>query len=272
MERMPGAQVEVRWTAPPRAGPFFDDFEMQISSCMDLVGIAKVGSQLVLPVRYNRTRVALPATNQTQLFTQQTFVYTATSLYHNTANAPTTPALQIKFEDQNRTTATSHVAPTRIAMTTPTQTTTSDAPPRPTLHIRADGTCGRRIRYPPRPRPTPKSPSCAQIKELCAIWKFKEWRELPTEHFDRAQTYLYDIRTGPLGSEASRRWLLHCALLTAIENVIAALGFPGMGTVWGTKYTYTAYYTNDDEISVLPEWLQELVMVEKSSLDGYTPE
>ena len=142
----------------------------------------------------------------------------------------------------------------------------------PRHHIRADGTRGRRVHYPSSPRSTPKTPSYAQIKELCATWKFKDWSELPAEHFDRAETYLYDISTGPWGSEASRRWRLHCTLLTAIENVIAALGFPGMGTAFGTKYTFTAPYTNDDEIPVLPEWLHEIVMVEKSSLDGYTPE
>ena len=157
-------------------------------------------------------------------------------------------------------------------MSTPSQTSTGFTPPRPTHHIRADGTRGRRIRDPPPPRPTPKSPSYAQIKELCAIWKFKDWRELPAEHFDRAEAYFYDISTGPWANETSRKWRLHCALLTAIQIVIAALGFPGMGTAFGTKYIYTAHYTNDDNIPVLPEWLHEIVMVEKSSLDGYTPE
>jgi hypothetical protein len=148
-------------------------------------------------------------------------------------------------------------------MSTPTQVSTGDTPPRPTHHIRADGTRGRRIQYPPAPRPTPKAPSYAHLQELCAIWNFKRYEEQPAEHFDRAETYLYDMSTGPWGSEASRKWFLHCAMLEAIQVVITMLGFTGMSTAAKTQYTFTAHYTNDDDIPVLPEWLHGIVRVQK---------
>ncbi|CAE7204978.1 hypothetical protein P3342_011794 [Pyrenophora teres f. teres] len=159
-------------------------------------------------------------------------------------------------------------------MTEPTPATASSAPRRPLYHRRADGTRGPRIYYPPPPRPTKKPISDTHLDEVCAFWDFAKFDDQPADKYDRAEHLLYDMSTGPWFSEKSRKWNLHCAVLSAIERLVQKAGFTGMGSAAKTSFVYRALYDVDEETSQLPEWMYRIVKVEPHLLRkyGYRPD
>jgi hypothetical protein len=135
-------------------------------------------------------------------------------------------------------------------------------------YVRASGTRPRRIQIEPPAQPRQRPITTDIVKELCTFWNFDDYKDQPSENFDRAERLLYDLSQASWASENERRGALACDMMWALAQFVrtlgfTALGFTGLGGTDSKEY-FTAYYDEERDIPQLPEWLPEgLIGVEK---------